>query len=59
MICEPCHGTGRIFKRARRPRNGIRPVEDWPCSSCNGTGFDHCCDGLRAQPESAQREDEG
>jgi hypothetical protein len=23
----------------------------WPCPECGGTGVEHCCDGLQAQPE--------
>lgn len=39
MICERCQGKG-YFEYY------------YPCSVCNGSGIEHCCDGLQEQPES-------
>lgn len=38
MHCEACHGKGFIQ----------HPI---PCPECNGFAIQHCCDGLREQPE--------
>ncbi len=40
MICETCHGTGKI---------GPFPIAI-PCPICGGCGVAHCCDGLVEQP---------
>ncbi len=43
MRCELCYGSGVV------------PTPFWaeevPCSECNGTGSQNCCEGLREQPE--------
>lgn len=55
MICEICHGSGRWFPSLadiQRGRRGAKSLSDFrPCEDCGGTGFSHCCDGLRASPE--------
>ena len=42
MKCEFCQGRGRGFDETR--------VVSWPCPECNGTGLQHCCEGLVADP---------
>ena len=42
MKCEFCQGRGRGFDETR--------VVSWPCPECGGTGLQHCCEGLRADP---------
>jgi DnaJ-class molecular chaperone len=49
MICETCQGKGFVKpsdKGADVPKDAIVP-----CGECGGTGFAHCCEGLRCQPE--------
>lgn len=48
MVCEHCHGTGMQMQADRR--------EAWPCLSCGGCGFGHCCEGMVGGPyeEAAQ-----
>lgn len=46
MVCEFCHGTGKILV----PRMNIAMGYD-PCPECNGTGLQHCCEGLCEQPD--------
>jgi DnaJ-class molecular chaperone len=57
MICETCHGTGKVM-RDSLPVSGVMPGDPdhggsiWePCGDCGGCGFAHCCEGLREQPE--------
>lgn len=45
MICETCHGVGFVthFSPAR------------PCEECGGTGWTHCCEGLRPDNQPQPR----
>jgi len=40
MKCEECKGVGEQWIGPRC----------WPCEACGGTGIQHCCEGLRADP---------
>jgi len=40
MKCEECKGVGEQWIGPRC----------WPCEACGGTGLQHCCEGLRADP---------
>lgn len=57
MRCETCHGTGMRFQSF--PETVLidgMPVSLpvlVPCATCGGTGFDHCCDGDRACPDTS------
>jgi len=53
MICETCHGERFIHPTTVRDGFPVRPelYEPIPCPDCNGHAIQHCCDGLRAQPE--------
>ena len=56
MICETCHGEGRVM-RDSLPVTGVMPGDPehpppgfsiWqPCPDCGGCGFAHCCEGER------------
>ena len=48
MICPDCDGKGEYLKTWS---TGHR--EMWPCSTCNGSGTTHCCDGHQTQEEQA------
>lgn len=37
MICETCHGTGKL-----------RPLPI-PCGDCGGCGFSYCCGGAEVE----------
>lgn len=38
-VCPKCGGTGRMsYRSEKHPERGIPPLEDLPCSSCEGTG---------------------
>lgn len=41
MNCSACFGTG-VRETA---------YQHEPCQECGGYGVQHCCDGLREQPE--------
>lgn len=44
MICETCHGFGRVKPHERGadvPKDALEP-----CADCGGTGVAHCCEGL-------------
>jgi RecJ-like exonuclease len=43
MRCEVCQGTGQ---------NWLTVI----CSECGGSGLQHCCEGLREQPEPKEPE---
>ena len=43
MRCTHCHGTG-VIETA---------YQHQPCNECQGYGVQHCCDGLREQPETS------
>jgi DnaJ-class molecular chaperone len=61
MICETCHGEGKVWCDSLQvtgvipddkllhpqPRFSLRE----PCPDCGGCGFAHCCEGLREQPQ--------
>jgi hypothetical protein len=57
MICDTCHGKGRVIRDASlavgvMPGDPRYPVSIWePCPDCGGCGIGHCCDGLRAQAD--------
>ena len=40
MKCEECKGVGEQWIGPRC----------WPCEACGGTGLQHCCEGLVADP---------
>lgn len=46
MICYFCQGQRYVIVGGARQ----------PCAECGGTGALHCCEGLQAQPESADTE---
>jgi hypothetical protein len=46
VICECCHGTGRILASICGD-----PPYPYPCPNCGGTGIAHCCEGECAQPD--------
>lgn len=46
LICEKCHGTGRI------PEGSCLLI----CAECNGEGIVYCCDGLQEQPSIEDNE---
>lgn len=52
MRCEPCQGTGHVLDYAIPWKMAMhsKPATK-PCDACGGTGQQHCCDGLRAQPD--------
>lgn len=59
MICETCHGEGKVWcdslaATGAVPDDPLRPqpcLSLWePCPDCGGCGFAHCCEGLREQP---------
>ena len=31
-----------------------RTALGWPCETCNGSGFAHCCDGIIEQSDQTQ-----
>ena len=43
MRCEFCQGSGE---------QKFAPDSHWkrPCEACGGTGIQHCCEGLQADP---------
>ena len=56
MICETCHGSGKVMRNALPvfgvipgdPDKPPRPVSIWePCTACGGWGITHCCEGER------------
>jgi hypothetical protein len=61
--CQTCRGTGRIWVSsyavvARLPAIFVHEVtnasysgEIVVCPDCGGSGIEHCCEGLREQPE--------
>lgn len=56
MHCETCHGAGWVPAAPGEPAVTGTPAGDcdgrWkPCPECGGHAFQHCCDGLQAQPE--------
>lgn len=55
MRCPDCHGTGKKRTEPIEPLLGTggemagwRFAFIYPCPSCNGNGWAHCCDGDRA-----------
>ena len=43
MICERCHGKGKIKARVFGP---VRSEWVWdPCPDCHGSGIVACCEG--------------
>ena len=48
MRCETCQGDGLVSGNwtGEQRNNSYRP-----CPNCNGTGLQHCCEGVCAQPE--------
>jgi len=54
-LCERCYGNGQIHVRltdiletagcSKQSMLGVMV-----CPECNGSGTQHCCDGLREQP---------
>lgn len=58
MICETCHGTGRQYYFPLIPLDG-RSAPWHPCPTCGGCARQHCCDGLREQPEPKREDDDG
>lgn len=46
MRCEFCQGTGYTMTSSSAHE---RPT---PCHECNAYGVQHCCEGLREQPEA-------
>jgi len=52
MICDQCHGTGKVFgDQTQRLRSHIIP-----CPACGGCGIAHCCDG--DQPSARDLEEQ-
>ena len=49
--CRPCGGTGKLAFLTVTPTGLIGVVGDAPCPVCGGSGWEHCCEGDRAQPE--------
>ncbi len=67
MRCSTCHGTGRYLKTITVPgKTDARLVKvaarhpplqfNMPCEMCGGTGFAHCCEGERMQPDKGTKE---
>ena len=58
MRCPTCANSGKpgyvpaVMEASSR---GVRVLHWRPCPDCQGDGTAHCCDGLRAQPEPAER----
>jgi DnaJ-class molecular chaperone len=61
MICETCRGDGKRLNPELTVHctlsgawieNPHRLPLLVPCDDCGGSGHAHCCDGLRAQPET-------
>jgi hypothetical protein len=57
MMCEICHGEGVIHPTTVRDGFPVRPelYEPVPCPDCGGQRFQHCCDGLKAQPKPEEK----
>lgn len=55
MRCEACHGSGHlaVATRAWTLPGAPRILIDQPCTTCNGSGVSHCCEGDRACPDAA------
>lgn len=52
MLCEHCHGKGRVVTKVTFYRSGVPASqldEIGICSFCHGAGVIHCCEGDRAQ----------
>lgn len=65
MICERCHGDGKIVRLTRFTEtleDGITitgtDCEISPCPDCGGTGITHCCEGERPDCAAAPSESE-
>jgi hypothetical protein len=52
MRCLTCHGKGWIANNTET-RAQLPTI---PCPRCQGTGFDHCCDGADAFSEIDEQE---
>jgi len=65
MRCETCKGTGKTEHRSCFIAGLAYTHSMLPCPDCGGTGFAHCCEGLRETPEagageeSEQKRDDG
>ena len=55
MICQTCQGRGDVLRFPAEVKFG-RFLMHSPCPDCNGSGVQHCCDGLTAanDPEDKQ-----
>lgn len=58
MICERCHGKGRIVQKvdfyfAGKPKTEIDEIAI--CPVCHGQCVIHCCDGDQEQPPSREQ----
>jgi hypothetical protein len=49
MRCEECQGSGFYFRKQFGENDNalyaILHIKIYPCPSCNGCGFTHCCEG--------------
>lgn len=52
--CRPCQGTGKapLVVVVYDGRRQVIAWSGWPCDACDGSGWEHCCEGDCAQPES-------
>lgn len=56
MICKTCYGGGVLISIVLIEGRLYKQERPCPNLDCHA-GQVHCCDGLREQPEPAQRED--
>ena len=62
VICRACHGVGWVWRALVHTSTTTYSYTEWlpaeaelscqPCEACCGSGREHCCDGLREQPEA-------
>jgi hypothetical protein len=52
MRCGACYGSGWQDKVIRTKSGYPIRRDRWTCQDCGGSGIAHCCDGLRACPDT-------